>query len=733
MPTLNFTVDAKLLEELGERLVSKPSIALAELVKNAYDADAHLVEIEFRPEEDWIRIEDDGHGMTFDDFRRFWMRIGTTHKADKRMSPYLRRHMTGSKGVGRLAVQLLASRLHLRSVPSEIHSKSRRWIEAHVDWNEAVRAGDLTSAIVEYDELDDDFPFEHGVELVLEGLKHTWTPKDLKELAREIWYLQPPFRRPSDRIPEKERFEIRFVGAGDYQREFDDQLQAIMEIQNARLVGRCEDGKVDLVVEFWSGGTPYKRLHHTYHVKDSLDNEGQYTPGINLKRADFEIRIYNLRGRQSKGLLLGDVKDYMDRFGGVHVYDGGFRLPYYGKPESDWLRLEYEHAHRVFVSKLLPEEMKAAYKHTARLQFLPTLRRVLGVVRVDTSVEPNLSIAISRDRLMETRAYLDLVHIVRYAFHRYAYEEALRHYEDTQRKGKTEKTSVKLERVEDVLKTYRDKLPQDVYGELSTNIKDALQAAKSEQEEMLSRLSLLGPLATAGVSAMAIQHELRKQFAWLRRTIDRLRSLEVPDENVAKELGLVAGDLDAWLRRVKATNAIFDYMTGETIEQRERYKARAVIEDVVRQLSFLARGIEIDYGGIDPSIHLPEATYAEWASIFQNVLTNAFNAVQESEYRCVKIETQQSKMQRAIVIQDTGVGIDLEHADELFEPFERRNEISRRRMALGYGGTGLGLTIVRLLCERIGCSARFTEPAEGFSTAFVIEWKEAKSRRKQDA
>lgn len=43
----NFTVDAALLRELGERLVGKPHIALAELVKNSYDADATEVVIRF--------------------------------------------------------------------------------------------------------------------------------------------------------------------------------------------------------------------------------------------------------------------------------------------------------------------------------------------------------------------------------------------------------------------------------------------------------------------------------------------------------------------------------------------------------------------------------------------------------------------------------------------------------------------------------------------------------------
>src|SRR5947209_7909653 len=108
---INFTVDAALLRELGERLVGQPHIALAELIKNSYDADASLVEVTY--DDDSITIVDDGHGMDADTFEGFWMRIGSPHKADRRVSPRLRRPLTGSKGVGRLAAQFLADRLEL--------------------------------------------------------------------------------------------------------------------------------------------------------------------------------------------------------------------------------------------------------------------------------------------------------------------------------------------------------------------------------------------------------------------------------------------------------------------------------------------------------------------------------------------------------------------------------------------------------------------------------------------
>ena len=38
-----FQTEGRLLQELGERLVASPEVALVELIKNAYDADSTLV------------------------------------------------------------------------------------------------------------------------------------------------------------------------------------------------------------------------------------------------------------------------------------------------------------------------------------------------------------------------------------------------------------------------------------------------------------------------------------------------------------------------------------------------------------------------------------------------------------------------------------------------------------------------------------------------------------------
>jgi HSP90 family molecular chaperone len=111
--TINFTVDAALIQELGQRLIGQPQIALAELVKNSYDADAFTCRITFS--KDRIEINDDGHGMALDEFRNYWMRIATTHKLEDRHSRKLKRPLTGSKGIGRLAAQFLAKDLTLET------------------------------------------------------------------------------------------------------------------------------------------------------------------------------------------------------------------------------------------------------------------------------------------------------------------------------------------------------------------------------------------------------------------------------------------------------------------------------------------------------------------------------------------------------------------------------------------------------------------------------------------
>ena len=567
----------------------------------------------------------------------------------------------------------------------------------------------------------------------MNGLKDTWQKKSVRDLAAEVWWLQPPFGSAlSYKDDSTGRFQIYFESTQqDYTEEFDKQMGAVKSIWIARLVGESTDGEVTLSLQF-PGEQP---AIHKYSVADFFHNDGKFNKTENLNNSHFEIRIYDLSGRQKFGIKVGEAREYFATYGGVHVYDGNFRLPYYGLPTSDWLKLEYDHSHRRTLSKLLPENIEQAPR---ALNDLPTLGRVLGVVNVNTSAEPNLRIMITRDRLAETAAYNDLENTIRYAIDWYANETAKRKIEVKKREGSTEPTSLKFERVEQVLEEYEQEIPKNVYQEIYEKVQEATITAKTNQELVLGQIGLLAPLATAGISALSYQHELKKQFTYIEDAIDRIKVFQTfvsspPDSNKARNLEFqqnlnsLSADLSSWLERAKATNSLFDYIAdAENTKLRHRFRAMSVIKDIAAQTGFLARGIEIDYSQLDNQLYLPEASFAEWGAIFQNVFTNAFNAMLDSSRRLLHISSRSHEKSREILIQDTGQGIDLQQADKFFEPFERASKISTERQALGYGGTGLGLTIVRLLTDNIGCRVQFIVPQDGFNTAFSIRWRETK-------
>lgn len=353
--TINFTVDSELLRELGERLVGRQYIALAELIKNSFDADATRVEI--RISDDSIEVSDDGHGMTVNDFKSRWMRVGSTHKVRDKISPVLKRSLTGSKGVGRLAVQFLASELELISVPrdSVTEQSSSQELFAMVDWDTAVEAGELTEATALYElRVSDDtvFPLKklHGTTVTLKSLKHEWDPEEFQSLAREIWFLQPPFRSLTGASEYSDGgFEVDLSSSDPAAVAlFNTQMARILDLYTSRLVGRLLPNDCSEARANESDVRSAKRELALF-----LELEGQSTQpykfavpvrGEDLCLIDslnFEIRIFTLQYRQPYGIGVQQARDYMAQWGGVHIYDAGFRIPYAG-PAADWLKLEFD-------------------------------------------------------------------------------------------------------------------------------------------------------------------------------------------------------------------------------------------------------------------------------------------------------------------------------------------------------------------------------------------------------
>ena len=737
--TLKFTVDSHLLRELGERLVGRQYIALAELVKNSYDADATKVEIRF--EDDSIEVSDNGHGMSFTDFEKRWMRIGSTHKVEKIKSPKLGRPLTGSKGVGRLAVQFLASELVMESALNGAPGvPSAESIRAEINWDIAVNTGDLTQAEAVChlgQPAKNPFPLgkPHGTTVKLKGLKQKWEAQEFESLAREIWFLQPPFRFISGNSDtESGSFEVEFItDQVDTETVFNTQMGRIIDLYRSRIVGKLQP------VE-----GPQKE-HNERTVQMSLELEGRppqaHTYRVPVKRdgpclindLEFEIRIFYLAGRQGYNIPVQVARDYMYDWGGVHIYDAGFKIPHAGGPQGDWLRLEVDHSHRKNRSDLLPDELQAPLG----LNHLPTNSRVLGVVHIDTAREAlaahkkeppakeYLQIQVSRDRLVTNEAFEQLRDTVRYALDYYATRMKVKQLEEAEAGRNVETPGSLVQNVWDVLEQYESEMPKVAADHIRTELGKTMEAVREQSEWANRQSGLLGAMATIGATAMAFDHQFNQQLSVLEHHAASLEDAvkEAPEGKEA--IGAVAVQIKQWIQNARATRTVFSSVSDERNRNAvERFRAKPVIETMAGNVRPLLRGVQIETSKVDPELVLPKTNYPVWMAIFHNLFMNASNAMLDSDTKRIAVSSFRSERHRGIWVQDTGVGIDLDKADDLFKPLQRDLEISPERRALGYGGTGLGLAIVRMLATDLKAEVRFIKPETPFKTCFEMAWTE---------
>ena len=738
---IQFTVDAELLRELGERLVGRQYIALAELVKNSYDADATKVEI--RIGDDRIEVSDNGHGMTYDDFANRWMRVGSTHKVAEKASPKLQRPLTGSKGVGRLAVQFLARELELQSVPSEDRVQDEVGpleLFAMVAWETVVQAGNLTSAVAEYELLEPkstEFPLgcPHGTTVTLKGLKHEWNPDEFENLAREVWFLQPPFRALSgfSEAVEADGFEVELhTDDPRAASAFNEQMPRILDLYSSRVVGK-------LLPNDGSGVSSRER-----RVRFALELEGSppqpYGFLLPIRGGDrcfissleFEIRIFTLKNRQPYGIPVKQAREYLTDWGGVHIYDAGFRIPYAGAA-ADWLDLEFDHSHRLTQSQLLPKELNVRMG----LNFLPTNSRVLGVVNIDTSHEStmarqnnipsnqSLQIQVSRDRLVRNEAFHQLRDAVRFALDYYSTRLAVLRYEEKATQRDVETPQGLIEDVWGVLERHEDEIPEPVVAELRTALNKTIESVREQSEWTKNQAGLLGAMATVGATALAFDHQLNQQLGVLEHHAITLEEAIKSNPELKQSIGIVSANISRWIRDVRDTRVIFSPVSDERNRTAvARFRAKQMIQALSSNLRTILRDVKVDVSLVDRDLLLPKASFPVWMAIFHNLFTNASNAMLDSDHKHISVSSFKLGRRLGIRLQDTGVGIDLGKAEGYFQPLARGLEITPERQGLIYGGTGLGLAIVKMLATDLNADVRFVAPTPPFSTCFEMSWSE---------
>lgn len=346
MEQLQFKVSSALKDLVGKDLIVNDNVAIFELVKNAYDAYATKVEIEFL--EDKITISDNGKGMTLEDLRDKWLFVGFSAKKDgtedgdkqKSYRDTIKRHYAGAKGIGRFSCDRLGKDLILRT-----RSNASGILETiHVDWTNFE-----VDQHKEFENINIEHYSDNNGSVVFPENKHTgtileitrlndeklpWTRRRLLELKHSLEKLINPFAETND-------FSIEI----SCPRELSEDKRNIQEKKHEReIVNGILNNSITSILDIKTTQIDV-RLTEEY-IYTTLSDRGVEMYKICEKNKDFnkltnvQINLYFLN-RSAKNNFTRTMGIEPVNYGSVFLFRNGFRIMPFGNTGDDSWGLDY--------------------------------------------------------------------------------------------------------------------------------------------------------------------------------------------------------------------------------------------------------------------------------------------------------------------------------------------------------------------------------------------------------
>ncbi|HIG73779.1 MAG TPA: sensor histidine kinase [Bacteroidetes bacterium] len=654
---------ARLISLIGEDLISDEPVAVVELVKNAYDADADRVTIRFEGDDpnapERVVVEDDGDGMTLDTVLGAWFEPGTVAKRVRKSSDRGRVYQ-GAKGIGRFAAARLAELLFMETVARG----EKEGTVALVDWGAFDEDSYLDAVTVDY-EVRPIGDLDHGTRLTLETLRKGWDDDDYEALHSRLSRLISPFEDVKD-------FEIELVVPA-----------------HPELSGPVEPPEVVLKPIYSLEGHLDRRGHFTGVFKHQGETVREYAgeklgkEGENPLCGPFqvEIRVWD-RDRDSLQPIaerhdqtITDVRRVLNNYSGVSIYRDGFRVYPYGQKGNDWLGLDNR-------SRQNPS------MHLANNQ-------VIAAVQISRDANPEL-----RDRSTREGMVLNTEHK---ALERWFKEVlALLERERYEIRPRQDADTIvdPIFEVFDIGGTFdfaQAELGRDhpVTKEISQTQK-RLREGVERVQNVYSRL-----LMSAGLGHMVdiVIHEIgaplgkinRKLTLLEKRLGDRLSDADM------KAVSPLVQDVKTWLEQIHALRGRLD---PQTPDKRGRATSFSV-EDEVRDTFELFDAL-MQKQGVETLVELPDGpiqvrmSRAVLGQVLANLTDNSLYWIRESKGSGaggrihVRVESLDGGFR--ILFSDDGPGVDERDRPLIFDSYFTRKA----------NGIGLGLYIARLVVEPYG-------------------------------
>lgn len=703
---------ARLLTMLGDQLIRNERVALVELIKNAYDADASWVKVTFENfdtdfrahAESKIVIEDDGVGMNVHTVRHDWANPATPvkllAKQQDRQTPN-HRVIQGEKGIGRFALLKLGRKIQMRTrtarsdqelaVTLDLSSYDENFIkDGQPLFLDALR---IRTKILDEPEFIRRRTFTlggervtrraHGTRIEISHLTSTWSRQKVAEVFEDLARLQSNFAlAPEDREGDPDPFNL-YIYRDEHHETFHEQRRdhlATLLKQNAvfKIEGRFDDDenvfdfhidkkhiRLPLTSAELSGLAVFKEKFGKDKVLENRHVEsGPF--GFSFYVFDFSA--------EAKGVHLLDKADkQLLKKHRIYLYRDGIRVYPYGDPDDDWLQIDMR-------------------RGTVRAAEFVSNDAVTGFVTITQEDNPQLRDKTSREGLVDTghptddfRSLLQifLAWVRAYPYQQYRFKNKIKREHEVYQKQRVQEGFEQLLAIPELPAAARE-----VAQETQRNY-------QTERRYLVARAESTESLAGVGLSVEAGTHDLHLAMHSAMRTLDTLlaaaqRGKELDSAYVTRELEAVSGALGFIERQLKDLQLLFK----STKQRRKDIRITEILEKVLRLFrTILDRSkIEFELQQVGDGVLTVKTTDAVLLQLFLNLFDNAtywLDSVQKN--RRIQIVVDNDRKQ--LVFADSGPGISADDAPYVFEPFFSGK---------GEDGRGLGLYIARQLLERQG-------------------------------
>jgi signal transduction histidine kinase len=689
---------------LGEQLIKSDLIALVEIIKNSYDADATRVWVDFRgfgpgfetTSGSTIVITDNGSGMTEATLRDAWMSPATPAKLDrKRNEPLTKRGraLQGEKGIGRFAVFKLGSvvRLSTRSVDSKVEST----LDLDISSLDDDSAQGISGTQRQEPYLEDimailgsrspsifaaDSPGFHGTQVAIGQVRSSWSQSKVEAAFADLERLQPLMWRGEESRDVINEFEVRFFRDGidlNLRDGRTDHFHAIID----RAVLKVTNGRVDVSTRSICFDLNGRRIELSLDDPEVralrpfrdrfLQGGTAAAPNFDCGPFDFEFYVFDFGNNAPAENQLDRTDKEFLRGHRIYLYRDGVRVYPYGDPEDDWLQID-------------------VIRGTQSARSMFSNDQTVGFISISQSENPRLRDKTNREGLLEFgRATGDFVALIQTVL-AYLRSKPYGQYAAANRRVREQKRPPSHV-VDDEFKSL---LSLGLGDRAERSVQKLQSSVNSEREVAQMQIARTQELAGVGLSVEAASHDLIAASAEALR-VSRLVIAEL------KQLGLTSEYVFALttslVQRLEFVDSRFQDVQGLFVSTRQKKGVVDVLQQARKVRSMYAamhKAKDIKLEIEDSASFRANTTEAAVLQALINLVDNAtfWLLASSQDPRIIRVFPFGEDM---IVVTDNGPGVSAVDEPFIFEPFYSGK---------GDAGKGLGLYIARDVAARNGFS-----------------------------